>query len=122
MNGEKKTLLKFRSDVTVTLLGHLGNDDTIAERARISTGNSTSTHETNVKLVKKLLADKHRKPLEHVVLALHLEMPLFAARQFDTYRHQSRSELSLRYSDHPGVFYIPGADRPLGQVGSRKGD
>jgi thymidylate synthase (FAD) len=109
----------FRSDVTVELLGHLGSDDWIAERARASTGGAPKTHEQNVNLVRKLLAEKHRKPLEHVVMCFHLEMPMFVARQFDTYRHQSRSELSLRYTDHPGEFYLPGQDRPMGQTGSR---
>lgn len=110
---------KFRSHMTVDLIDHMGSDDRIAFMARGSTNGGDSTHERNVKLVNKLLIEKHKKPLEHCIMSFRLEMPMFTARQFDTYRHQSRSELSGRYTEMPGVFYIPTADRPLGQSGSR---
>lgn len=107
--------------MTVDLIDHMGSDDRIAFMARGSTNGGKDTHDRNVRLVHTLLKEKHKKPLEHCLISLRLEMPMFTARQWDTYRLQSRSELSGRYTEMPGVFYMPGDNRPLGQTGKRMG-
>lgn len=110
------TDINFRSDMRVAYVDHMGNDKRIAQAARVSTGNDQSDrpHEG---LVKRLWQDQHTSTFEHNTLTVRVEVPIFVAREWMRHRTQAFNEISGRYSEMEPVFYVPGEDRPLVQVG-----
>ena len=110
------TDINFRSDMRVAYVDHMGDDKRIAQAARVSTGNDQSDrpHEG---LVKRLWRDQHTSTFEHNVLTVRVEVPIFVAREWMRHRTQAFNEISGRYSEMEPVFYRPGVERPLVQVG-----
>ena len=110
------TDINFRSDMRVAYVDHMGNDKRIAQAARVSTGNDQSDrpHEG---LVKRLWQDQHTSTFEHNTLTVRAEVPIFVAREWMRHRTQAFNEISGRYSEMEPIFYVPGEDRPLVQVG-----
>lgn len=75
--------------------------------------------EGNVGLINYLMRKRHGSPFEHNSLTFYIKAPIFVAREFMRHRiGWSYNELSGRYSELPGEFYIPKASRPLVNVGS----
>ena len=110
------TDINFRSDMRVEYVDHMGDDKRIAQAARVSTGNDQSDrpHEG---LVKRLWRDQHTSTFEHNVLTVRVEVPIFVAREWMRHRTQAFNEISGRYTEMKPVFYRPGVERPLVQVG-----
>ena len=110
------TDIEFRSDLRVTYIDSMGDDKRIAQAARVSTGNDQSDrpHEG---LVKRLWRDQHVSTFEHNTLTVMVEVPIFVAREWMRHRTFAFNEISARYSEMEPVFYVPGEDRPLVQVG-----
>lgn len=110
------TDINFRSDLRVTYVDHMGDDKRIAQAARVSTGNDDSgrPHEG---LVKRLWRDQHTSTFEHCTLTVMVEVPIFVAREWHRHRTFAFNEISGRYTEMKPIFYIPGEDRPLVQVG-----
>lgn len=108
--------IEFRSDMSVELVDHMGDDKRIAQAARVSTGNDDSDrpHEG---LVRRLWADQHTSTFEHNVLTVRVEVPIFVAREWHRHRTFAYNEISARYSEMEPVFYVPGEGRPLVQTG-----
>ena len=108
--------ITFRSDMRVTYIDSMGDDKRIAQAARVSTGNDQSDrpHEG---LVKRLWRDQHVSTFEHNTLTVMVEVPIFVAREWMRHRTFAFNEISARYSEMEPVFYVPGEDRPLVQVG-----
>lgn len=109
----------FRNDMHVGLLDCFGNDSKVARVARVSTRNDEATPERDARLVNTLVSEGHMVPLEHAAMTFRIECPIFVSRQIATHRISSISELSGRYSEMPPEFYVPGAHRKMGQIGSR---
>lgn len=109
----------FRNDMHVGLLDCFGNDSKVARVARVSTRNDEATPERDARLVNTLVSEGHMVPLEHAAMTFRIECPIFVSRQIATHRMSSISELSGRYSEMPPEFYVPGAHRKMGQIGSR---
>ena len=88
------------------LLGHYGSDQLIAEEAWESSG---VTDGDGTSLIKKLVALKHRKPLE--IMHFHFKLfsvPISIDRQFQTHRNQEASvATSGRYGSTPLEFSAP---------------
>lgn len=110
--------ITFRSDMGVTLIDHMGSDERICQAARVSTkgADSYDTGESEG-LINFLVKNRHGSPLEHVVFTWLIEAPIFVWREFMRHRIASYNEESGRYKQLKPVFYWPGKDRPLAQIG-----
>jgi thymidylate synthase (FAD) len=109
---------QFRSDFTVEVMDHMGDDLTPLRAARVSTkGADSRTTEENDGLRRYLLREGHHVPFEHQVVSFYIEAPIFVTRQLLKHRISSISEESGRYRELGGVFYVPDEMRPVKQVG-----
>lgn len=86
-------------------------DYVIVEAARASYGKGMKTLEEDKKLLKYLWDHKHTSPFEMVEFKFEIQMPLFLARQWMTYRTASTNEISGRYTQLDPVFYRPDKTR-----------
>ena len=111
----------FRSDMTVELVNSMAKDSDVAMAARVST--VSGNHEKVVDLTKDaglinyLMRDRHGSPFEHNAFTFYIEAPIFVFREFMRHRIASYNEESGRYKELKPVFYVPGEDRKLVQVG-----
>ena len=121
------TDIQFRSDVTVELIRSSASDADVLFAARVSTqGEQTlegaQSRDTEVGardkgLINYLMRDRHGSPFEHTSLTFYVQAPIFVFREFMRHRIASYNEESGRYRELRPVFYVPGADRKLIQVG-----
>ena len=119
----------FRSDVTVELVRSSASDSDVLFAARVSTqGEQTlesaaahtdaSEDEKRSKgLINYLMRDRHGSPFEHNSMTFYVQAPIFVFREFQRHRIASYNEESGRYKELSPVFYVPGPDRNLVQVG-----
>lgn len=109
--------IKFRSDVTVELIQSMGGDDSVVLAARVSTGSNAADESKDKGLINYLMRDRHGSPFEHNAFTFYIEAPIFVFREFMRHRIASYNEESGRYKELSPVFYVPGPDRKLKQVG-----
>lgn len=110
--------LTFLSHSTVELIDFMGGDSRVVEAARVSTkGQKAAEGSEGVGLVKFLLREKHWSPFQHSVFTFRVHTPIFVTRQLLRHTSSSFSEESGRYRELEPVFYVPGPDRPVVQVG-----
>lgn len=114
--------LKLRSDVTVELVDHMGDELSIVRRARVSTAGDKSLQKNeltprDIGLVKSLFREKHGVPFEGVEFEFYFEVPIFVSRQIVKHRLSSINEASGRYREMSPEFYIIPKDRKIMQVG-----
>jgi thymidylate synthase (FAD) len=114
------TEVKFRSDVSVTLMKASAMDYDVTMAARVSTIGSASAEKEDSApgLINFLMRDRHGSPFEHTSFTFLIEAPIFVAREH--FRHRagwSYNEESGRYTELKPVFYTPAKDRNLVQVG-----
>jgi thymidylate synthase (FAD) len=119
----------FRSDVTVELVRSSASDSDVLFAARVSTqGEQTleaaaahtdaSEDEKRSKgLINYLMRDRHGSPFEHNSMTFYVQAPIFVFREFQRHRIPSYNEESGRYKELSPVFYVPGPDRNLVQIG-----
>lgn len=114
--------IQFRSDVTVELVKASATDSDVATAARVSTIGGSHERVVDLErdegLINFLMRDRHGSPFEHTSLTFYIEAPIFVAREH--FRHRagwSYNEESGRYKTLQPVFYVPGMERPLLQVG-----
>jgi thymidylate synthase (FAD) len=114
----------FRSDVTVELVRSAAEDSDIIWAARVSTAGDKSVEAVGQDaassrgLINYLMKNRHGTPFEHNSMTFLITAPIFVFREF--HRHRvgwSYNEESARYRELNPVFYVPGADRMLGQEG-----
>jgi thymidylate synthase (FAD) len=87
----------------------LNCDYAIAQAARVSVGGGIKNTETDSKLIRFLLRNKHTSPFEMVRFKFHVKAPIFIQRQWIRHRTANVNEISGRYSQLKGEFYIPTA-------------
>lgn len=110
--------IKFRSDMTVELINSMASDSAVVMAARVSTGGSASSDSAkDTGLINYLMRDRHGSPFEHNAFTFYIEAPIFVFREFMRHRIASYNEESGRYKELAPVFYVPGDDRKLIQVG-----
>lgn len=109
----------FRSDSSVELMDHMGNDERVVRAARVSTGydEEAASWDKQGKLIKYLMKNRHGSPFEKGVFEFRIECPIFVAREFMRHRVASYNESSARYSKMKSVFWVPAPARPLIQEG-----
>jgi thymidylate synthase (FAD) len=111
--------ITFRSDSTVELIDHMGNDQRVVRAARVSTGLDLreADDQSTTGLIKYLMKNRHGSPFEKGVFEFRVECPIFVAREFMRHRIASYNEESARYKKLDAVFWVPAAERPLVQEG-----
>jgi thymidylate synthase (FAD) len=115
--------VKFRSDVTVELVKHSAADSDVLFAARVSTQGERSIDsagadaEASAGLIRFLMRERHGSPFEHSVMTFYVQAPIFVWREHMRHRMTSYNEESGRYRVLEPVFYVPGPDRNLVQVG-----
>lgn len=116
--------MRFRSDMKVDYIQHVGSDQMIVNAARVSVTGlprnlQTGEIEDNDKfLINYLMKNRHGSPFEHGSITFAIEAPIFVFREF--HRHRvgwSYNETSGRYSELKPDFYLPAEHRKLRQVG-----
>jgi thymidylate synthase (FAD) len=106
----------------VELLAVFGDDDVIAECARVSYQEGTKTVNDNVGLVDHLVRHHHTSPIEQVVARYRITCPIYLARQVFRHRTAAPNEESGRYSvlrerfDPPRKWRAPGGANKQGSV------
>ncbi len=91
----------------VRLIDVMGDDNSIADAARVSYGKGTRTVSDNRNLIRYLVRHKHTSPLEMVEVKFHLKLPIFVMRQLVRHRTASLNEYSGRYSIMSDDCYEP---------------
>lgn len=116
------TNVLFRDEMTVTLEQAVGTDLDIARAAWVSTKGARAADEDDPErikgLINYLMKGRHGTPFEHASMTFLVEAPIFVFREW--HRHRigwSYNEESGRYTQLKPVFYVPGLNRPLQQVG-----
>lgn len=115
--------LTILHDVDVQLIDSMATDQSVVDAARVSViGDQTLTREPDPTadggLIGYLMKNRHGTPFEHNSFTFYVKAPIFVFREF--HRHRvgfSYNEMSGRYTELPGEFYIPAEDRPLVQTG-----
>jgi len=74
-------------DGFVRLDGHMGDDLSVANAARVSFGSrSDELDERNRGLIRFLMRERHGTPFEHNAFRFHIRCPIFVAREW--FRHR----------------------------------
>ena len=123
--------------IEVTYKGHMGNDLTVCNAARVSFGKETEWdyEESDAysfkqhlktkdrKLIQYLAKHKHISPFGHCFASFHIKAPVFVARQLVKHKFLRWNEISRRYVDSEPEFYVPdvwrgrSADKKQGSSG-----
>src|SRR5210317_1474377 len=119
--------IEFRSDVTVELVRSSAQDADVLFAARVSTQGEQTLESAKVidaeiekrdkGLINYLMRDRHGSPFEHNSMTFYVQAPIFVFREFMRHRIASYNEESGRYRELRPVFYVPGPERKLIQVG-----
>ena len=124
--------------IEVTYKGHMGNDLTVCNAARVSFGKETDWdyEESDAysfkqhlktkdrKLIQYLAKHRHISPFGHCFASFHIKAPVFVARQLVKHKFLRWNEVSRRYVDSEPEFYVPSvwrgksADKKQGSEGS----
>jgi thymidylate synthase (FAD) len=115
--------LEFRSDVTVELVKSAAGDADVVFAARVSTLGEQTLADVDADasgsggLIRFLMRERHGSPFEHSSMTFYVQAPIFVWREHMRHRTMSYNEESGRYRVLRPVFYVPGADRRLVQIG-----
>ncbi|MGW2478636.1 FAD-dependent thymidylate synthase [Streptomyces sp. NPDC001571] len=112
------TEIEFRSDMSVELIDAMGGDHSVVRAARVSSGTEAGDPQRDKGLINFLARDRHGSPFEAMVFQFKISVPIFVAREWFRHRIGSFNEVSGRYKVMDPVFYIPGPERPLKQIGT----
>ena len=104
----------------VRFIDIMGDDNSIADAARVSYGEGTRSVSDNRNLIRYLVRNKHTSPLEMVEVKFHLKLPIFIMRQLVRHRTASLNEYSGRYSIMTDECYEPSDDYLQPQSQSNK--
>jgi thymidylate synthase (FAD) len=115
--------VRFRSDMTVELVKASAADSDVVFAARVSTQGERSLEsaeadaQASAGLIRYLMRERHGSPFEHSVMTFYVAAPIFVWREHMRHRMASYNEESGRYRVLDPVFYVPGPQRQLVQVG-----
>lgn len=110
------TEVQFRSSMGVSLVDSMGNDRSVVRAARVSTVGANEGQGGD-RLIAFLMREKHMSPFEHATFTFLVEAPIFTINQMVRHRIASFNIESGRYKELEPVFYVPGIERPVVQVG-----
>jgi len=108
----------------VTLIQHASDDVMVAAAAKVSTTGDEARDLERIEeeggisgLIRYLMKHRHGSPFEHGMMTFFVHAPIFVIRELQRHRIASYNEESGRYRELAPVFYVPGPDRALCQVG-----
>ena len=117
------TKVNFVDDVTVQLVDSMASDASVIRSAKVSTlgTNVVATGEdtsADYGFIDYLVRNRHGSPFEHNSFTWRITAPIFVWREFMRHRiGVSYNEESGRYKQLDPVFYVPGKNRNLVQIG-----
>ena len=102
-----------QEQIEVTLLDFMGDDDRVAQSARVSFKKQEVGHskEDNERLIRYLAKHQHLSPFGHCFISFHIKAPIFVARQLVKHEYLRMNEVSRRYVDTDLEFYYPESSR-----------
>jgi thymidylate synthase (FAD) len=90
---------------------------TQGEQTLESASAGTEASARDMGLINYLMRDRHGSPFEHNSMTFYVQAPIFVFREFMRHRIASYNEESGRYKELSPVFYVPGPERNLVQIG-----
>jgi len=111
--------VEFSSDITVKLIRAMASDDMVVQAAQVSSKGENNPKTVPQRLIDSLMFGKHGSPFEHNAMTFFVEAPLFVFREWQRHRISSFNEMSGRYTELPGKFYIPAQDRKVFNIGTK---
>ena len=90
---------------------------TQGEQTLESAAAGTAASDRDRGLINYLMRDRHGSPFEHNSMTFYVQAPIFVFREFMRHRIASYNEESGRYRELRPVFYVPGPERRLVQIG-----
>ncbi|HEY6737742.1 MAG TPA: FAD-dependent thymidylate synthase [Actinopolymorphaceae bacterium] len=115
--------IEFRDDVSVDLVRASARDADVLFAARVSTKGEQSLEDVEADpekskgLIRYLMRSRHGSPFEHNSMTFYVHAPIFVFRELMRHRIASYNEESGRYRELRPVFYVPGPERRLRQIG-----
>lgn len=99
-------------DSKIELIQRWGSDWIVYQMARKSFGGCDypSWEQANA-LISKLIRLGHTSPFEHCGITVHVNCPIFVARQWVRHRMASYNEVSGRYTELKPDFFLPRSKR-----------
>lgn len=113
------TEIEFSSEMTVKLVRSMAGDDMVVQAAQVSAKGENNPETVPLRLIQALMKGKHGSPFEHNAFTFFVEAPLFVFREWQRHRIGSFNEMSGRYTELPGKFYVPGKDRNVYNSGTK---
>jgi len=107
-------------DGFVKLINYMGDDDAVANAARVSYAAGTKTKRDNKQLVRFLMRHQHYSPFGQCQVQFHLRLPIYVHNQFIRHDRFTWNMMSGRYSVMPDAKWTPGADDLRGQGSGNK--
>jgi thymidylate synthase (FAD) len=95
----------------VKLIDYMGEDSSIVEGARMSTGKGFLGWEKDAGMLEYMYSNRHTSPFGLAEVEIEVMAPILVFRQWQRHRTQSYSEFSGRYSQLTDQFYIPTVER-----------
>lgn len=111
--------IEFSSEMTVKLVRSMASDDMVVQAAQVSAKGENNPDTVPLRLIQALMRGKHGSPFEHNAFTFFVEAPLFVFREWQRHRIGSFNEMSGRYTELPGKFYVPSDDRNIINTGTK---
>lgn len=92
----------------VELYQSVGDDLSVVNSARVSFNKRHANIEDgDDKLISYLMKNRHGTPFEHNSFTFVVKAPIFVFREWHRHRIASINEMSARYTELPGDWYVP---------------
>jgi thymidylate synthase (FAD) len=102
----------------VRLDAAMADDLSVVNSARVSFGKRhEQIEEDDDKLIGYLMKERHGTPFEHNAFRFHVKAPIFIFREWQRHRIGSFNEMSGRYTELPGEWYMPEIENVRVRVG-----
>jgi thymidylate synthase (FAD) len=102
----------------VRLDGAEATDLSVVNSARVSFGKQREEIlESDIGLIGYLMRERHGTPFEHNMFRFHVKAPIFIFREWQRHRIGSFNEMSARYMELPGEWYVPKPENVRVRVG-----
>ena len=102
----------------VRLDAAMADDLSVVNSARVSFGKrKEEVDDSDRGLISYLMRERHGTPFEHNAFRFHVKAPIFIFREWQRHRIGSFNEMSGRYMELPGEWYIPKPEQVRARVG-----
>jgi thymidylate synthase (FAD) len=109
----KPPVIRFRSDIGVSLIRSSAADSHVVQAAQVSVKGRNKPGTEMPRLISYLVSNRHGSPFEHNSFTFYLNAPIFVFREWWRHRMASINEMSGRYTVLKPDFYVPAVDRAV---------